>query len=124
MSVTWSFFAALLMAVAVVLGAFGSHALKDRLGEDQRRWWETGSRYHMVHGLALFAVDLVSLLSAQSSALFAAAGWLFIVGTVLFSGSLYAMALTSKRKLGMITPIGGLCWIAAWLCLAGAAWAV
>lgn len=122
MPVAWSAFAALSMALAVVIGAFGAHALKARLSEEQLRWWETGARYHMVHGLGLFAVDLVSLLSAESSVLLTVSGGLMLAGTVLFSGSLYAMALTSVRKLGMITPLGGLCWIGAWLCLAVAAW--
>ncbi len=106
--------------LAVVLGAFGAHALKDRLTPDLLQTFETGVRYHMYHALALLAVAF-ALSRWGSTGLASAAGWLFVAGTVLFSGSLYLLALTGVKWLGAITPLGGVAFIAGWVCLVLAA---
>lgn len=113
--------ASLLGGLAVALGAFGAHALRGRLDERMLANFETGVRYHFYHALALVAVVVVIKLW-PTSALANYAGWLFLVGILIFSGSLYLMALTGARWLGAITPIGGVAFIAGWLCLALAAW--
>ncbi|PYP17358.1 MAG: DUF423 domain-containing protein [Gemmatimonadetes bacterium] len=105
--------------VAVAAGAFGAHALRARLGPDLLAVFETGSRYQMYHALALFVVAIAAVRSPDSTP--RVAGWLFIAGTLLFSGSLYALALTGTRWLGAITPLGGLCFLAGWALLAYAA---
>jgi len=106
--------------LAVVLGAFGAHALRARLSAELLQTFETGVRYHMYHALALFAVAY-ALTRWQSTGFSIAAGWLFVAGTVLFSGSLYLLAITGVRWLGAITPVGGLAWIVGWVCLVLAA---
>jgi len=107
----------LLAGLSVALGAFGAHGLKSRLSSERLANFETGSRYQMYHSLALLATGLVgSLWTANAWIL--AAGILFLVGIILFSGSLYFLSLTDRRWLGAITPFGGLAWIAGWLCLA------
>jgi uncharacterized membrane protein YgdD (TMEM256/DUF423 family) len=108
--------AALSGLVAVVAGAFGAHALRDRLDPGMLAVFETGVRYHLVHALAILGATWV--LDRTGRGLARVAGWLFVAGTVLFSGSLYALALTGIRILGVITPLGGLSFIAGWLCLA------
>lgn len=105
--------------IAVAAGAFGAHALRARLAPDLLAVFETGSRYQMYHALALLVVALAAARWPLSTV--RAAGWLFIAGTLLFSGSLYALALTGMRSLGVITPVGGLCFLAGWLALAYAA---
>ena len=106
-------------AIGVAAGAFGAHALRARLEQRMLEVFETGTRYQMYHALALVAAAWVA---ARWPGTFAtSAGWLFLAGTVLFSGSLYAMTLTGVRALGAITPIGGVCFIAGWVCLAVAA---
>jgi uncharacterized membrane protein YgdD (TMEM256/DUF423 family) len=107
--------------LAVALGAFGAHVLKNRLAEDMLANFETGVRYQMYHALALLAVAW-AISRWPDSGLPAAAGWLFIAGTLLFSGSLYVMALTGLRWLGAVTPLGGVAFVAGWLCLLLAAW--
>jgi len=111
---------ALLAFAAVAAGAFGAHALKSRLAADALAVFETAVRYHLVHALALFVVAWASTQwpgrTTQTS------GWLFIAGIVLFSGSLYLLALTGQRGFGVITPVGGLCLLAGWLALAWSAW--
>jgi len=102
--------------VAVAAGAFGAHALRSRLGPDLLAVFETGARYQMYHALALLAVAWVA--DRWPGRLVRAAGWLFVVGTVLFSGSLYALALTGVRTFGAITPLGGAAFLAGWACLA------
>ncbi len=104
-------------ALAVALGAFGAHGLRSVLSPDLLATYETGVRYHMYHALALLAVALVAT-RWPATGLLSAAGWLFVAGTVLFSGSLYLLAFTSARWLGAITPFGGVAFIAGWLCLA------
>lgn len=101
--------------LAVAAGAFGAHALRTRLDSQALQTFETAARYQMYHALALFAVAW--MLTRWTSSVALVAGWLFIAGTVLFSGSLYALALTGVRAFGAITPIGGLAFLAGWLCL-------
>jgi len=108
--------------LAVAAGAFGAHALKARLGAGLLEVFETGARYQMYHALALLAVAAALTRSTASPCLLAWAGWLFVGGTVLFSGSLYALALTGVRVLGAITPLGGVAFLAGWACFALAAW--
>ena len=106
--------AALLGALGVVLGAFGAHALRDHLSEADRAIWETAARYHLLHALAaLVAADRSSRAPRAASA-----GWAFVVGTLLFSGSLYGLALGGPRLLGAVTPLGGASFILGWLLLA------
>ncbi len=102
---------------AVALGAFGAHALKARLSPELLAAYETGVRYQMFHALALLAVAWASTRWPASAAI-AASGWLFVAGTLLFSGSLYALSLTGVRGLGAITPLGGLAWLVGWVALA------
>jgi uncharacterized membrane protein YgdD (TMEM256/DUF423 family) len=107
--------------LGVALGAFAAHALKARLQPDMLAVFETGVRYQMYHVFALFAAAWAW--SRWANRIFAAAGGLFIAGIVFFSGSLYALSLTGLRWLGAITPLGGLAFLAGWLCLAwGAAY--
>ena len=117
-----TFFAlgALLAGLGVALGAFGAHALKARLAPDMLAVWETGVRYQLVHALALLAVAWA--LARWPGSAVQASGWLFVAGTLLFSGSLYALALTGMRGLGAVTPLGGAAWIVGWGCLAWGAW--
>lgn len=106
--------------VAVAAGAFGAHLLRGRLSADLLAVFETGARYQMYHALGLFAVAMAY--ARWPTPLVRGAGWLFITGTVLFSGSLYVLALTGARWLGAVTPFGGLCLLAGWLSLAVGAW--
>jgi len=99
-----------------VLGAFGAHALKERLGADALQLWQTAVQYHFWHVLALLAVAL-----AGTGRWFKAAGWLLVAGVLLFSGSLYGLALGAPRILGIVTPIGGTALILGWLAFAVAA---
>ena len=106
-------------AVAVAAGAFGAHGLRARLAPDLLAVFETGARYQMYHALGLIAVAWAASRSPGAAA--AAAGWCFVAGTVLFSGSLYVLSTTGLRWLGAITPFGGLAFIAGWILLALAA---
>jgi uncharacterized membrane protein YgdD (TMEM256/DUF423 family) len=114
-------FAALFGGLGVALGAFGAHALSARLTSDLLATFETGVRYHFYHALALIGV-VVAIGRWPQSNLPVIAGWLFVAGILIFSGSLYVLALTGIRWLGAITPIGGVAFIAGWICLALAAW--
>ena len=105
--------------LAVAAGAFGAHALQRRLPADLLSVFETGARYQMYHALALLLVGL--LVARAPSAALHAAGWLFIAGVALFSGSLYVLALSGIRVLGAVTPLGGVCLLAAWALLAWSA---
>jgi uncharacterized membrane protein YgdD (TMEM256/DUF423 family) len=105
--------------IAVAAGAFGAHALRSRLDPDLLAVFETAARYQMYHALALLAVAWVA--ARCPGPLPHWAGWLFVVGTVLFSGSLYALALSGVRWLGAVTPLGGAAFLAGWICLALAA---
>jgi uncharacterized membrane protein YgdD (TMEM256/DUF423 family) len=105
--------------VGVGLGAFAAHGLKARLAPEMLAVFETGVRYQMFHALALLATGWACARWPGATAV--AAGWLFVAGIVLFSGSLYALALGGPRWLGPITPIGGLAFLAGWACLAWSA---
>jgi uncharacterized membrane protein YgdD (TMEM256/DUF423 family) len=105
--------------VAIAAGAFGAHALKTRLAPDLLAVFDTGASYQIYHALALFAVAWSIGRWPGRAAL--ASGWCFVAGTALFSGSLYLLALTGMRSLGMITPVGGVLLLAGWLLLALAA---
>jgi uncharacterized membrane protein YgdD (TMEM256/DUF423 family) len=107
--------------MAVALGAFAAHGLRSRLTPDLLANFETGARYQMYHALALLAVAW-AVTHWTRSAFPSYAGWLFVAGTVLFSFSLYLLALTGSRWLGAITPLGGVAFVAGWVCLALAAW--
>lgn len=109
-----------LAGIGVAAGAFGAHALRARLPDHLLAIFEVGARYHMYHSLALLGVAWA--VSQWPNALTVAAGWLFIAGIVIFSGSLYLLALTDTRWLGAITPIGGAAFLAGWVCLAVGAW--
>ena len=110
---------ALSAAASVGAGAFGAHALRARLEPRMFEVFETAARYQMYHAFALIAVAWVA--SRWPGSMTNAAGWLFVAGTLLFSGSLYAMTFTGVRALGAITPLGGGCFIAGWIALALAA---
>ena len=107
--------------LAVALGAFAAHGLRSRISPEALQTFETGARYHMYHAVALLAVAWAA--TRWPGAAVTAAGWLFVAGTLLFSGSLYLLAVTGVRVLGAITPFGGLAFILGWLALAWAAWA-
>ncbi|HET7024911.1 MAG TPA: DUF423 domain-containing protein [Gemmatimonadales bacterium] len=117
---TFAALGALSAAVAVAAGAFGAHALKGHLSPDDLAIFETGARYQMYHALALLAVAWAA--TRWPGGAVSTAGWLFVVGALLFSGSLYALALTGVRWLGAVTPLGGLAFLAGWVCLAIGAW--
>lgn len=110
--------AAALLAVAA--GAFGAHLLKQRLDTALFEIFEVGARYHMYHALALLATAWACKRWPGPWSI--AAGWCFVAGLVIFCGSLYALSLTGVRTLGAITPLGGLAFMAGWLCLSLGAW--
>ena len=111
---------AVLAALGVAAGAFGAHALRGRLTPELLAAFETGVRYHLVHALALLSVAWAS--TRWPGRATNMAGWLFLAGTVLFSGSLYALSVSGIRALGAITPLGGVAFIAGWMALAWAVW--
>ncbi len=108
------------MLLAVAFGAFGAHALRGRIGEDMLSVFETGVRYQAYHALALLA--LAAWAAQFESAAASGAAWCFTAGIVVFSGSLYALALTGMRKFGAVTPVGGLLFLAGWTWLLTAGW--
>ena len=118
---TFFIIASLLGSLAVTFGAFGAHALRDRVEASLLANYQTGVTYMFYHVLALFVVAW-AITRWPSSNLPVWAGWLFITGIVIFTGSLVLMAFTGQRWLGAITPIGGVAFIAAWLLLAVTAW--
>lgn len=107
--------------LGVAAGAFGAHALRDRLTPDLLATFETGVRYQMYHALALVGLGILLANRNLDTAWLNASGWLFVAGTILFSGSLYALALSGVRVLGAITPLGGLAFLAGWAALVVAA---
>jgi uncharacterized membrane protein YgdD (TMEM256/DUF423 family) len=119
---TFLLIGALAAFIGVALGAFGAHGLRSRLSADMLAVFETGVRYQMYHALAILIVALAA--ARLDGWLIRAAGWLFTGGIVLFSGSLYALALSGITVLGAVTPIGGLAFLAGWACLALAALAL
>jgi uncharacterized membrane protein YgdD (TMEM256/DUF423 family) len=106
--------------LGVALGAFAAHGLKSRLTAELLATFEVGVRYQMYHALALLAVAWAC--TRWPGTVLTASGWLFVAGTVLFSGSLYVLSLTGARGFGAITPIGGFAFLAGWLCFAWAVW--
>ena len=110
---------AITAGLAVALGAFAAHGLQSRVTAERLATFQTGARYQMYHALALLAVAWVCSFKPGWQA--SAAGWLFCAGMLIFSGSLYLLALTDTRALGAVTPLGGLCFIAGWGLLAWAA---
>lgn len=112
-------------ALGVALGAFGAHGLRTFLstaddGAARRAYWETAAHYHLVHAVAIAMAGYIAGRTGSTSA--TVAGWAFLGGILLFSGSLYAMTLTGLRALGAITPLGGLLFIVGWLALGLAGW--
>ena len=120
--------AGLLLALATAGGAFGAHALRNHLPAERLQWWDTGVRYHFFQALGLLGIGLtLRLLEGgagvpRTVAALRAAASLSIAGVVLFSGSLYALALGSPRGVGVLTPLGGFAWIAAWLLFGWGIW--
>ena len=106
--------------IGVVAGAFGAHSLEGRMTAEMLKIFEVGVRYQMYHAFALLAVGCAQ--EKWPSSLVTTSGWLFVIGTVLFSGSLYLLSMSGVRWLGAITPLGGLSFLAGWLCLAWAVW--
>lgn len=102
-------------AVGVALGAFGAHALRARLAPERMGTFQTGVQYQVWHAFATFAAAYASVRFGGPAV---AAGWLFLAGTALFSGSLYGLAVSETRWLGALTPFGGLCFLAGWVLLA------
>lgn len=122
----WLTVGALSGLISVALGAFAAHGLQSRAGPVELAAFETGARYQMYHALALLSV---AWLAAQGGSGFTAlsvsiAGWAFLIGTLLFSGSLYYLGLTGSRALVLVTPVGGIAFLAGWLALALAGWSM
>ena len=102
--------------LAVALGAFGAHGLEGRLSPEAQNWWQTATLYALVHSVAALAISISGRIDNMRMA-----GWTFILGTILFSGSLYALALGAPRWMGAITPLGGVSFLSGWaLCVWGA----
>jgi uncharacterized membrane protein YgdD (TMEM256/DUF423 family) len=117
---TFAVLASVSAFVAVLAGAFGAHTLRARISPDLLAVFETGARYHMYHALALLGVAWVA--SQWPSPPVRAAGWLFVAGTAVFSGSLYLLSLTGARWLGAVTPVGGLLFLGGWIALGIGIW--
>ncbi|MDR6999421.1 DUF423 domain-containing protein [Neobacillus niacini] len=100
--------------LAVALGAFGAHGLKDKLDAHYLDIWKTGVTYQMFHAIGILVVGLL-LAKVADSSLFTWSGWLMLIGIIFFSGSLYVLSVTKIGILGAITPIGGVCFLAAWI---------
>ncbi len=116
---TWFGLGAALALLGVITGAFAAHGLRDRISTDNLDTWETAARYHLIHAVALLAVGYAA--ERWGGGLTTAAGWLFVAGIGLFSGSLYVLSTSGIRALGAITPLGGLCFILGWGCLVATA---
>jgi len=116
----WFVLGCMMAGLGVAAGAFGAHALKQRLPAELLSVFETGVRYQMYHAFGLLAVAFAS--GRWPGANLNPSGWLFLIGIILFSGSLYALCLTGLRVLGVITPLGGLCFLAAWALLVWGVW--
>ena len=117
----WIAVGALLLAAAVLIGAFGAHALRDRLDAYATGIYERAVFYHTVHAIGIVTIGVAIGARVVSPSIASVAAWLVLAGIVIFSGSLYALALTGVRKLGAITPLGGLAFVAGWSILAYAA---
>lgn len=114
----WSATGAVSLGLAVILGAFGAHGLRDKLDAYSMSVYEKAVFYHFIHALGILIVSILPKVSALPQAAASWVGALLLAGIVLFSGSLYVLAVSGVRALGAITPLGGLCFIAAWLLLA------
>jgi uncharacterized membrane protein YgdD (TMEM256/DUF423 family) len=114
----WSAIGAICMGLAVGLGAFGAHGLRSRLDEYSMDVYEKAVFYHFVHAIGLLVVPLLARTGAVTDAASSRVCWLLIAGILIFSGSLYTLAITGVRTLGAITPLGGLAFIGAWALLA------
>ena len=114
----WTAVAAIMLALAVCIGAFGAHGLQARLDAYSMGVYEKGVFYHFIHALGMLAVPLLVQAGLISKSAGTWAGWLLLVGIVLFSGSLYVLAITGIRTLGAVTPFGGASFIAAWVVIA------
>ena len=110
--------AAIFGGLSVAGGAFGAHALRDKISERMLEIFDTGARYQMYHALALLLVALLISRLENTPTSLLASGWLFIIGVVIFSGSLYALSLTGIKYLGAVAPLGGTALIAGWVALA------
>ena len=108
--------------IAVAAGAFGAHALRDLVPPERLAVWETASRYQMYHALGLLLTGYLALSGQKTAGPARLSGWLFVAGTVLFSGSLYALTLSGVTILGAITPLGGVAFLIGWLVLAWGVW--
>ena len=106
--------------LGVALGAFAAHGLKSRLDPSQLAVFEIAVRYHMYHAFALLAVGWAQ--TRWPGGTLTASGWFFVIGTLLFSGSLYVLSVTGARWLGAVAPVGGFALLAGWLCMAWAVW--
>lgn len=111
----WFAAGAALAGLGVLLGAFGAHGLRERIAPDLLAVYDTGIRYHLIHALGLLAVSWA--VARWPNPWVGAAGWLFAAGIVVFSGSLYLLAVTGARWLGAVTPLGGLCFLIGWAAL-------
>lgn len=107
--------------LAVIFGAFGAHALKGKLDDYALGVFETAVQYHFYHSFALLVVGVIAL-SQPQTAMLKTSGWLFFIGILVFSGSLYLLSFSGVRWLGAITPLGGLAFIGGWACLAATGW--
>ena len=116
MAAGWFATGSILCGLGVILGAFGAHGLRERLTPEMLVVFETGVRYHLIHGLGLLAIAWAA--SRWPDTYVNIAGYLFVAGILIFSGSLYVLAITGIRWLGAITPIGGVCLIIGWGLLA------
>ncbi len=112
----WATFGSVFGMLAVALGAFGAHALREQVSPERLAVFQTGVQYQAIHALALLIVAVWMRVAGESRGL-NAAGWCFSIGVFVFSGSLYALVVLDMPRLGMITPIGGLAFIAGWACL-------
>lgn len=113
MARTFALWGAVLAFLAVALGAFGAHALRERISTESLAIYQTGVQYHMTHALALLALAALG----DKVRRIALVGWLFVFGVLIFSGSLYLLAITGTRWMGAITPFGGICFLAGWATL-------
>jgi uncharacterized membrane protein YgdD (TMEM256/DUF423 family) len=114
----WSAIAAVVLALAVGLGAFGAHGLRSRLDPEMMDIYKTAVLYHFLHALGLLIVSVLPKTGTISESAAGAVCWLLLIGILIFSGSLYILAITGTRVLGAITPFGGAAFIGAWLLLA------
>ena len=114
----WTAIGAILMALAVAMGAFGAHGLRNRLDAYSMSVYEKAVFYHFVHALGILIIAVLARTGTFSLGAEARVSWCLLIGIIIFSGSLYALALTGVRALGAITPIGGLAFIVGWVLLA------